>query len=115
MANHWKIALALALLVPTVPVFATDSDPTRPLGYRTPSQDGAHKLTLGSILVSEHRRVAVINNKLAREGDTVAGAKVIKILHDRVQLEVAGKRRELKLNSTTVKRTAKTTAEGAGT
>lgn len=42
---------------------------------------------LSSILTSDERRLAVINGKLVREGESVAGMRVIRVAKDEVQLQ----------------------------
>ncbi len=67
-------------------------DPTRPPDYRqrAPEEPAPaaqeQPLELASILIGPGRRVAVINQRLVREGDDVAGARVQSIERDRVIL-----------------------------
>lgn len=84
-----------------------DNDPTRPLHYNSSAATANSGLRLSSILISDNRRIAVINGQLVSEGDTVAGATLIRILDNRVHVTINGKNRELKLHTTTVKRAVK--------
>ena len=75
-------------------------DPTRPYSVApvvvvTPT--GAKAIARASgfsvtaILVSQKRRVAIVNGKRVSEGDQVDGATVVKILADRLRLDLDGK------------------------
>lgn len=75
-------------------------DPTRPYAVApvvvvTPT--GAKAIVRASgfsvtaILVSQKRRVAIVNGKRVSEGDQVDGATVVKILADRLRLDLDGK------------------------
>jgi MSHA biogenesis protein MshK len=48
-------------------------DPTQPLGYRT-TRNNPLTLNLNSILISEERKLAVINGEQLRENETIPGA-----------------------------------------
>lgn len=48
-------------------------DPTQPLGYRVASSNPV-RLNLNSILISEDRKLAVINGTQLRENETVPGS-----------------------------------------
>ncbi len=54
---------------------------------------------LNSILYSEHRQHAIINNKLVKKGDVIKGARLIKLGPDSVKLIARGKTIELNLSS----------------
>lgn len=70
-------------------------DPTQPPGAarrRVASVGNAAKVKLKvpiltSILTSDQRRLAVINGKLVREGDQVAGMTLVRVSKDEVQLQ----------------------------
>jgi len=66
-------------------------DPTRPYSARpfVPAHVATFKVT--AILVSQERRVAIVNGRRVVEGDQVDGATVIEILTDRLQLDFHGK------------------------
>ena len=69
-------------------------DPTRPYAAGpvvvvTPARAAA--FSVSAILVSEKRRVAIVNGQRVSEGDQVDGATVVKILADRLRLNLHGK------------------------
>ncbi len=75
-------------------------DPTRPYAVApvaAPTTAGAGAVTkvtrfsVTAILVSQKRRVAIVNGKRVSEGDKVDGATVVKILADRLRLDLDGK------------------------
>ena len=64
-------------------------DPMRPYSPASPAagdQRAARPFRLTGVLIAATRRVAVINGALYREGDTVNGARVVRIERDSVQL-----------------------------
>lgn len=77
-------------------VMAQLDDPTRPPDFVTAVATEADAVeqeegwTLTSILVSPQRRVAIINGKPLREGESLAGAKVMKINLSGVKLRHKG-------------------------
>jgi hypothetical protein len=78
------------------------ADPMRPFVPREPSSSGEAReqgLNLTAVLVSEHRRIAVINGVFYREGDTVAGAVVTRIEREAVHFERRGQSLVVRLNS----------------
>ncbi len=75
-------------------------DPTRPWPYSgTPGIPGipvvkqakASKFSVTAILVSEKRRVAIVNGQQVSEGDQVDGATVVEILAHSLRLNLRGK------------------------
>ncbi len=73
-------------------------DPTRPYAVApvvTPTGARAiakvTRFSVTAILVSQKRRVAIVNGKRVSEGDKVDGATVVKILADRLRLDLDGK------------------------
>ncbi|MDJ0833337.1 MAG: hypothetical protein QNJ69_07410 [Gammaproteobacteria bacterium] len=54
---------------------------------------------LNSILYSSQRQHAIINNKLVKKGDTIAGAKLIRVEPQRVRLIAKGKIIDLSLKT----------------
>ncbi len=64
---------------------------TTPTGARAIAKAKATGFNVTTILVSEKRRVAIVNGKRVSEGDQVDGATVVKILADRLQLDLHGK------------------------
>lgn len=84
---------ALLLLLSGAPIHAAEpqlDDPMRP--YITPPraanvQDAARPFTLTGVLIAATRRVAVINGSLYREGDTINGARIVRIDPGSVRLQ----------------------------
>lgn len=81
-------------------------DPTRPANIvsATPSTAAVtSSWDLSSILVSPQRRVAIINGKTMKSGETLAGAKVLMINETSVKLKYRGEIILLKLFPHSVK------------
>jgi hypothetical protein len=55
-------------------------------------------LRLSAIINGPGRGVAIINNRILREGDTIEGVQVVEILSDRVMLNDESGHRELRIN-----------------
>ena len=72
-------------------------DPTRPWPYSgipgipVVMQAKAAKFNVTAILVSEKRRVAIVNGQQVSEGDQVDGATVVEILAHSLRLNLRGK------------------------
>ena len=75
-------------------------DPTRPYSAKPVAEPTtvkgiatakATRFSVSAILVSQKRRVAIVNGKRVSEGDQVDGATVVKILADRLRLDLDGK------------------------
>lgn len=101
-----------SLLIVSGPTLADDpplGDPMRPYIPSSSSggdQPAASPFTLTGVLVAATRRVAVINGALYREGDTINGARVVRIDPASVQLRRGNEDFALKLQRrTTVTRT----------
>ncbi len=97
--------LLLAVSVSAQPL----RDPTRPLDYRVvaPTQTGEPQWELHSILISEQRKVAVINGQSLREGEVIAGSGgvVLRTIEPgSVVLQQDARRWRLPLNRETVRR-----------
>jgi len=93
-----SVLLLLMLLMAAafgVPQAFAISDPTRPSGYAAPA-GGADKsgaaLKLESVLIARDRRVAVINGKTCRVGDSINGARLVAIHADGAELVREGSR-----------------------
>ncbi len=88
-----------------IPLAAQRRDPTQPPGapkLKAPSagaemKSKPKKPVLSSILLSDERRLAVINNKLVREGGQVAGMTLVRVGKDEVQLQGKNHARSLVL------------------
>ncbi len=68
-------------------------DPMRPYSPPAAAAGASEpvRYRLSSVLISPQRRVAVINGRVCRVGDRVAGAEVLAIERERVHLRVGGK------------------------
>jgi MSHA biogenesis protein MshK len=96
-------ACALALLG------AELADPTEPpggpdLGPADPGEARPQGWMLQSLLVAPGRRLAVIDGAALREGDLLAGSRVLEISIDGVELDRAGERVRLRLVTPSVTR-----------
>ncbi len=84
-------AFVLAILVTGGAALAADpplGDPMRPYSPAAPtvSERAVSPLTLTGVLIAATRRIAVINGALYREGDTINGARIVRIEPGSVQL-----------------------------
>jgi MSHA biogenesis protein MshK len=93
-------SVALLITLAVTPVSAFD-DPTRPPDFRSAPADVAPQveLSVGSILVGEFRRTAVINGEPRREGQQFEGVRVQRIHPDRVEILEQGRVRVLHLEA----------------
>ncbi len=73
-------------------------DPTRPYAAAPVAEPTTARaiakatgFSVTAILVSQKRRVAIVNGKRVSEGDKVDGATVVRILADRLRLDLHGK------------------------
>ena len=96
-------ALAITLLIAMLasPMYSQElRDPTRP-GWSPPSKsDSADKpapAQLTAILIGEHKRLALFGNRYLGIGDSVAGAKLIRIDFDYIVLRDNSGERVLRL------------------
>ena len=89
MFKQYLQAMALLLTVTTAGVAWGGADPTRPPGFGERQAKKNH-FTLNSVLVSDGRRVAIINGKPVTEGESVDGAKVLTISQAVVKLNQRG-------------------------
>ena len=94
-----SVVLIAALTCATSYGQADFRDPTQPMDGGSISHNNAkaEPLKLNSILISAERKVAVINGLPVQINERVAGAKVIKILDDRVVVVYEGKEQTLLL------------------
>ena len=76
-------------------------DPTRPAHVPAPALntelDEEQAYELESILISDQRRLAIINGQVLRSGERLGKARLLKIEDDRVSLNVDGERQVLLL------------------
>lgn len=90
-----------SILVSSILASSAMADPMKPPGFGQVSATktySAHSYRLTQVLTSEQRNRAVINEQVVAVGDSVSGAKVVRIDQDKVTLNVAGKRKVLVLN-----------------
>lgn len=72
-------------------------DPMRPAGAPSAARPApSHALKLEGVIAGE-KRVAIVNGRLVRAGDTIAGARILEILAHGVRYERAGKVQTLTL------------------
>lgn len=79
-------------------------DPTRPTDpalYFSGGHSGGW--TLQSILVSNNRRIAIINGKRVQEGDHVGSARVTRIRNSQVVIKTGDRTLKLRLRPDTLK------------
>lgn len=101
------LLLALVLGVTTAAFAGTLRDPTRPPGGAAAKPaDPAPRtaLHLDFLVASMDRRLARINGQWVREGDTVAGAKVLRIAPNRVVVLRRGQTRVLRLGGSGIRK-----------
>ena len=90
----------LILLMPSLTLASSVDDPMRPPQARqaqTPTPQPSWDLS--SILISENRRLAVVNDEIVKVGERVGGARVEQIEADRVVLRRGEQRMVLTLRA----------------
>ena len=90
MRPRHKIIFLIGLIFLSAVIFA-NRDPTRPpdayLNREPQSAANTKSLTLNAIIISKSQRVAVIDGKTMKVGDTIQNKKIIKIESDHVDLQ----------------------------
>ena len=84
---HLTIILFIGLVLPASTL--ANNDPMRPPNFNpasTPSANAARQWDTTEILISDARRIAIINDTPVQAGDTINNAKVISINIDHVVL-----------------------------
>lgn len=112
-----RLLICLVMLLASPSILAEFKDPMQPPEYALnkmraerlkqmsidkpvqPSVKKEQVWVLSSILYSEDRKHAIINDKLVRKGDFIKGARVVRLQPDSVQLVAKGKTIELNLRS----------------
>jgi len=97
----WPVLL-VALVSPVLADEPPVDDPMRPYrpGAAAQSTDPASRaVVLTAVLIAANRRVAVINGRLYREGEDVAGARITRIDSHSVQLTRSGETRVVALST----------------
>lgn len=72
-------------------------DPTRPWRATVAVSEAPKRFVVNAIIVSDERRVAIVNGKRVGEGQVVAGATVVEITKDAVRIDVDGREQTLQL------------------
>lgn len=91
--------LALMLTLVAAPAMADElfRDPMRPYTARTAYQSGPTRLKVNAIIVSDERRLAIVNGRRVGLGDTIGGATVTAISKQELTLDIGGKQKTLRL------------------
>lgn len=94
----FRLAVAFLICVPCAVSADTDfRDPTRPYRASVPVTQAPQRFVVNAIIVSDDRRVAIVNGKRVGEGQTIAGATVVEIKKDAIKLDVDGREQILEL------------------
>ena len=93
------VTTALLLGVVTTANAEPDRDPTRPYSQESIASPGSRStaFNVSAILVSETRRVAIVNGRRVIEGDSINGAVVVEINKDALRLNLNGKELTMRL------------------
>ena len=73
-------------------------DPTRPYTAVEQRAAASPRFVVNAIIVSDDRRVAIVNGRRVGVGSSLSGARVISIEKDQLILEIDGKRVTARLN-----------------
>lgn len=96
-------AIFAVLFVPIGAAADTLRDPMRPYHARSEAPERLERerqrWALSAVLVSDDRRVAIVNGRAVGEGDRIGRAKVRRIFRRGVELELDGRTVTLKLNA----------------
>ena len=80
-------------------------DPTMPFNYKAKGKKAiTGRLLVSSVLISKHRRLAMVDGKYYTVGDLISGAKILAIEPDRVIFMRRDKKIIVPLAKTIVKR-----------
>lgn len=117
LAAWGTIGLSIVLAASAVPardpqpdsVAGSLSDPTEPPEGLAPlvvevAEDKTDRLDLTAIFFAADRRLAIINDRRLREGDSIGPARVVSIMPNRVRVLRDGMELELELIARDVKR-----------
>lgn len=99
-----KAQTALAVLlavIASMPLGAVEiaSDPMRPDTLLSVSARAAAPFRVNAIIVSDERRIAIVNGRRVGVGDAIGDATVVSISRAEVILDVDGKRQSLRVNN----------------
>ena len=94
-----QIALALLFTCVTTATLADElfRDPTRPYTARPTYASVPSQFRVNAIIVSDDRRLAIVNGRRVGVGDSVGGATVTTITKHELTLDVDGEVRTLRL------------------
>ena len=94
-----QIALAALLMCVTTAGLADElfRDPTRPYTARPTYASVPSRFKVNAIIVSDDRRLAIVNGRRVGVGDSVGGATVTAIKKHELTLDVGGEARTLRL------------------
>jgi hypothetical protein len=112
LTGHRAVVVTLLLAVAAGGVRAAElADPTRPYGgVSGPVTAMPEPVTvqwrLSMVRIAPDDRSAMLNGALVREGDTVAGARVVRIEAGAVVLDAGGRHETLALSGAVLKRPA---------
>lgn len=116
-ARSLVLVLALASGAAFAPAAHAARDPMRPPQVAT-SHGGsrvAPEPVLTAVMGTAASRVAIVNGRVVRDGDTVDGARIVAVFDDGIRYIRGGTTRELRLpRGAAVKRPARAPAAGSG-
>ena len=75
-------------------------DPMRPPHFSNPTESRNTKkepIVLQQILISKDRKIVIVNDKVLQEGQSISGAKIIKIEANQIRIRRAGVNGVIKL------------------
>lgn len=101
MPESTTIALLLiAGLLGAVHVHAANpgADPMRPDTLRSVSNPQAAQFRVNAVIVSDERRIAIVNGNRVRVGDSINQATIIAITKGEVVIDVNGIKQTLRVN-----------------
>lgn len=96
------LSLGLMILAPAVQGEPVDDPMRPPVRESTPSASDSQPhpgWSLTSVLIADDRRLAIINDRVLREGESIAGARVVRIEADHVLIRHADGERRLSLRT----------------
>ena len=94
MSSRFRIIAVLALVAAAAAgrVFSGEfRDPMRPAGASVPARPAAVQSLKLEGVIGGAKRIAIINGRLVRAGDTVAGARILEVMAHGVRYERGNK------------------------
>ena len=93
-----KVKLLITLLLFLISLDARAMrDPTRPANYAADGVSVVNGYMLNSVMISAKRKLALVNDTFVKQGDSIDGAKVIKIQSNSVILSKREHQFEVKM------------------